>query len=221
MHTRKGGSERREWHAFVSELHHTLNNQLQMITSVIALQESRITDPQIARAVRSAHNRVRAITGLFGPNSSPDLTTVHFGDYLALMIRELAAEYAVFDRIETNIRTADIAVDMDQAIPLALIANELASNAIEHAFPGGARGKVYVALSYAPQSSSDSDSAGAYGVLEIGDDGVRLPAWVNFETAESTGFYLARTLTSQMRAKLNVTERSIGKTFRLAFPIKD
>jgi two-component system, sensor histidine kinase PdtaS len=220
MNTGEGGNERREWHAFVSELHHRLKNQLQMITSVIALQESQITDPQIARAVRSAHNRVRAITGLFGPNSSPDLTTVHFGDYLAGMIRELAGEYGVSDRVETNIRTADIAIDMDQAIPLALIANELASNALEHAFPGDAQGRVYVALSYA-QSSSDPDSAGAYGLLEIGDDGVPLPASVHLETAESTGFYLARTLTSQLRAKLTVAERSTGKTFRLTFPVED
>jgi two-component sensor histidine kinase len=190
-----------------------------VITSVIALQESRITDPHIARAVRSAHNRVRAITGLFGPNSSPDLTTVHFGDYLTLMIRELAAEYAVSGRVEINIRSAEIAVDIDHAIPLALIANELASNALEHAFPGDARGNIRVVLGYARGPADRLGPADDRGFLQVEDEGVPLPAPFNFETAESTGLYLVRTLASQLRADITLEERSDGKTFRLTFPL--
>jgi two-component system, sensor histidine kinase PdtaS len=212
-------NQQREWKTFVSELRHRLRNNLQMITSVIALQESRISDPQVAAAVRATHNRVRAIAGVFGPNSNRDLTTVHFGEYLPSMIRELAAEYGVSDRVEIQIRTADMAVDIDKAIPLALIANELAANALEHGFPGDARGKMCVGLSYAREPAEESDPEDEHGILEIADDGAPLPPSFAFEAAESTGFYLVRTLTSQLQARMTVAKHASGKTFRLTFPI--
>ena len=214
-----GVSEPQKWKTFVSELHHRLKNNLQMITSLIGLQESRITDPRIAAAVRATHNRVRAITGVFGTNSTPDLTTVHFGDYLPLMIGELTAQYDVSDRVEVQIRTADLAVAVDRAIPLALIATELTANALEHAFPGTARGRICVALSYGGAAADPSNSSVEYGLLEVTDDGVPLPATVHLETAESTGFYLVRTLTSQLRANVALAERAAGKAFSVTFPI--
>jgi two-component sensor histidine kinase len=212
--------EPREWKRFLADLHHRLNNNLQMITSVIALQQSRTTDPQASAALRATHNRVRAISGTFGPNSTPDLAIIHFGDYLALMIRELASGYGVVDRVEIQIRTTDIAVDMHEAISLALIANELAANALDHAFPENARGKICVTLSYATESADASKPAYEYGVLEVEDNGIPLPAAFDFETAESTGLYLVRTLTSQLGATMTLEERAGRKTFRLTFPVQ-
>jgi two-component sensor histidine kinase len=221
MHTPEGVNERRQWQAFVSELHHRLKNSLQMITSIIALQESRITDPQVARAIRSTHNRVRAIASMFGPNSTPDLTTVNFGDYLPVMIRELVAEYSVSDRVETEIRTTDLAVDLDQAIPLALIASELVTNALEHAFPADRGGKICIALSYAREPANACKAVYECGLLEVEDDGAPLPAMFDLETAESTGLYLVRNLTLQLRATISAAERApSGKRFLLTFPIE-
>jgi two-component sensor histidine kinase len=136
-----------------------------------------------------------------------------------LMIRELAAEYGVSDRVEIEIRTADMAVAIDQAVPLVLIANEPAASALEHAFPGDARRKICVGLSYAREPAEGSDPADGYGVLEVVDDGVPLRPSFAFEAAESTGFYLVRTLTSQLQARMTVAEHASGKTFRLSFPI--
>jgi two-component sensor histidine kinase len=220
MHTSEERSEHGEWQAFVSELHHRLNNNLQMITSVIALQESRSTNPQVAAAIRATHNRVRAIAGILGPNSTADLATVHFGNYLASMIHELVAEYSVSDRVKTEIRTTDMAVDVDQAIPLALIANELVANTLEHAFPDDVRGTMCVALSYTGEIADACEPADQYGVLEVADDGIPLPATFDLQTAESTGFYLVRNLTWQLRATITVAEHTPGgKRFRLTFPV--
>lgn len=198
-----------EWRNLVSELHHRLKNNLQTITGVISLQASRITDPKIATVLRATQNRVRAIAGVFGARGTADMATIHFGDYLGELVRELAAEYAISDRVEMEVVNVDLAVDTDQAIGLALIANEVIANAFEHAFPNGARGKIYVKLNY----------AGAYGELEIRDNGRGLPAGWNYETADSTGFYLIRALTSQLKGQIRLEEHSPGTAFRLTFPL--
>ncbi len=202
----------------VSELHHRVKNNLQVMTSVISLQASRITDPQIRSVLRVTQNRVRAIAGVLGPYSTPDLSTVHFGQYLGHLIRELAAEYAISDRVQTDVRTADIAVDLDHAIALALIANELTANALEHAFPGDGRGKIGVSLSYGGVPMHGT-SAMEHGELQISDDGVGLPAGLDFQTAESTGFYLVKALTTQLRAKISLDEHTRGTSFRVSFPL--
>jgi two-component sensor histidine kinase len=207
-----------EWGRLLSQLHHRLRNNLQMIMSVISLQASRTSDPNIAAAVRATQNRVRAIAGILGGNTTPDLTTVHFGNYLEYLVQELAAEYAVSDRVEMKVRAADLALGMNDAIPLALIANELTANALEHAFPGEARGNICVTLSYTPVPVGGV-AAMEHAELEISDTGVPLPDAWELQTADSTGFYLVRTLTSQLRGKIMVETRQSGKAFRLAFPL--
>ncbi len=207
-----------EWKRLLSELHHRLNNDLQMITSVISIQVSRITDRQIAAALRAAQNRVRAIVGALGRHTTPDLATVHFGNYLDDLVRELASEFSISDRVEIEVMTADMALDVDRAISLALIANELTANALEHAFPADARGKMCVTLSYA-KAALDGAPGASCGELTVSDDGRALPANWNYQTAQSTGFHLVRALTAQLRAQISVEERPRGKTFRIVFPL--
>jgi two-component sensor histidine kinase len=211
--------EGREWNRFVSALHHRLKNNLQTITSVIGVQANRVTDPKVAMALRAVQNRVRAIAGVFGTDSTDDLATVHFGDYLKALVYELAADYGMSDRVKIQVSTADVAVDMDEAIALALIANELLANALEHAFPGSAGGEISVRLGYRSPAAERPEGLAA-GILEIRDDGVPLPATWDAKEAETTGLFLVRTLTAQLAATLSVEQGALGKTFLLEFPLE-
>jgi two-component sensor histidine kinase len=206
-----------DWNVFVSELRHRLMNDLQMITSVISLQAGRVQEPQVSAALRAAQNRVRAITGVLGVYSTSDLATVHISDYLPLLVSDLIAEYGISNRIEADIRTSDMAVSMEDGIPLALIANELVANALEHAFPDEARGTIRVRLDYAA-AAVNGTSESETGELEISDDGIPLES-AQFQSGEKTGFTLVRMLTSQLHAKLALENGAAGKTFRLRFPL--
>ncbi|MFL6416414.1 MAG: sensor histidine kinase [Bryobacteraceae bacterium] len=219
MDTSGAPDEGRDWIRFVSDLHHRLKNNLQTLVSVINLQASRTTDPNVGRAIRTIQNRVRAIAGVFGNDSTPDLAMVHFGSYLTSLVRDLAAEYAISHRVEIQITAADMAVGIDKAIPLALIANELAANALEHAFGERERGKVSVTLSYEREPFGTADALG-YAILDVIDDGVPLPGEWGSGAGEATGLYLVKTLTSQLRGQFNVQESSSGKRFRVRFPLE-
>jgi two-component sensor histidine kinase len=204
---------------FVSDIHHRLKSNLQVITSIVSLQASRAVDPQIRDVLRGIHNRVRAIAVMHEPAySTADFSTIHFGMYLEHLVRELAAEYAPSgDRIELDIRAADIALDMDDAIALALIANELVANAFEHAFEGDRSGTIAVTLSY--RGAPTRTPAAGYGELRVSDNGVGLTAGLDFKTAESTGFYLVNALTRQLRGRIRLDERVQGTSFLVAFPL--
>jgi two-component sensor histidine kinase len=209
-----------EWKRFVSELRHRLMNHVQMITSVVNFQASRVEDPRIAAALRGTQNRVRAITGALGTHSSRDLTTLHFGNYLQWLVRELIAEYDASDLIEQEVVTCDMAIGLDKGIPLALIANELVANTLEHAFPDGRGGKIRVRLAYAAVPPVDGAEAVARGELEVTDYGLAMPSEA-FDAGQTTGFILIRTLTSQLQGEITLENCPGLKTFRLRFPLDD
>jgi two-component sensor histidine kinase len=104
-------------------------------------------------------------------------------------------------------------------VPLGLIANELIGNAFEHAFPEGRRGTVAVKVSYQRRDGQNEPSARAQ--LEIGDDGVGLPAGFRLEAQDSLGFDLIRILTRQLRGEVAVRRAASGARFELSFPLTE
>lgn len=157
--------------------------------------------------------------GVLAAESTPEWKAIHFGTYLRALVEQLAGEYAVPDRIQLDVSTSDIAVRIDDGITLVLIANELVSNAIEHAFPDGASGKIDIRLTYT-RVPVDEAGTTTYGELEVSDNGKPLSS-SKFEAGESTGFTLIRTLTSQLHGKIALENRADGKAFRLIFPLDD
>jgi two-component sensor histidine kinase len=95
------------------------------------------------------------------------------------------------------------------AIPCGLIINELVSNCLKHAFPGGERGEIYIDL------SSDHDQI----ILTVGDNGGAFPKGLDFRNTESLGLQLVLSLIEQLEGAIEL--HSDGKTeFRIAFPAR-
>ncbi|HDR06907.1 MAG TPA: sensor histidine kinase, partial [Candidatus Coatesbacteria bacterium] len=86
-------------------------------------------------------------------------------------------------------------VDIDTAIPLALVINELVANALEHAFPDGRRGTITIGLKRAGTTGA---------VLKIADDGVGLGEEVDFQNTKTLGLQLVSMLTQQLGAEIRV-----------------
>jgi two-component sensor histidine kinase len=198
------------------EVHHRVKNNLQVIVSLINLQTSHVNDPRVIGMFEETQNRVRAIATIHERlYSTDDLASVHFGMHLDQLARHLWAFYGMEERIQLDIDTADVALDIDQAIPLALISNELLCNAFKHAFPDERRGLIFVRLRYIVGEASQHA-----GELEISDNGIGIPDTVDIRTAQSMGFHLVRILTEQLHASPTVTRQN-GTCVRVRFSIRD
>lgn len=206
----------RERMVMLKEVHHRVKNNLQLIVSLMRLQADHVHDPDLLSLFQKARTRVRAIAAVHERlYSTDDFTTIHIGRYLEDLARELHRSYQVSDSIRFTIETADLALGMNQAIALALIANELLSNAFEHAFPSGRSGDVSVVLKY------DNSDRVERGELRIADDGVGLPEHVTLEESDTMGFDLVRLLSSQLHADITMPPRDNGACFLISFPIGD
>jgi len=135
-----------------------------------------------------------------------DYARVQFGEYL----RTLAHNVFELGRASTPARLElavdDVVLDVGLAIPCALVINELITNALKHAFPGGRAGTVRVAFA----------RTGGELRLEVADDGVGLPPGFEISDTMSMGFQVVRALTAQLDGVLDVESR-IGTLFRLTF----
>jgi PAS domain S-box-containing protein len=204
----------REKTVLLREIHHRVKNNLQVVVSLISLQASHVTDASVLGMFEETQNRVRAIASIHETlYSTDDLATIHFGMYLGQLVDQVAAFYGVRGRVELSVDAADMALDIEQAIPLALIGNELLCNAFKHAFPDDRQGRVSVGLRYS------GPAAGArIAEFEVSDDGRGLPDAVDFRTAQSMGFHLVHILTRQLKASAEIV-RGQGTSFRVQFPI--
>ena len=121
------------------EIHHRVKNNLQIIISLLNLQSRHIHDHKVLNAIQDSQNRVRAMALVHERiYRSHSLATVNLKDYVSYLVNQLFGFYMIpHSRIRVTIAMEDYPVDIDMAIPIGLIMNELVSNSIKHAFPDG------------------------------------------------------------------------------------
>jgi predicted ATPase/two-component sensor histidine kinase/GAF domain-containing protein len=183
--------------ALLKEVHHRVKNNLQLVSSLLSLQASRAGAPAIAELFAESRNRVRSMA-LVHENlyRAGDFSRIPMATHVQKLCAYLTAAYATAgQRVELAIEVSDLHLDIDRAISCGLVVNELVSNALKHAFPGGRAGTVRVAL---------EPAGGGRHLLTVSDDGVGLPAGLDVGHAGSLGLQLVRDLTDQLGGTLEV-----------------
>jgi two-component sensor histidine kinase len=138
------------------------------------------------------------------------LAQLNAADYLRRLSTRLFETYRRPDgRITLELDVEEIALEINVAIPCGLMLNELLSNALKHAFPGGRPGAVAITLRQAPPGTC---------VLTVRDTGVGLPEGLDIRQTDSLGLQLVSLLIAQLGGTLTL-ERGGGTTFRLTFPL--
>ena len=203
----KAAVERQE--VLLKEIHHRVKNSLQLVSSMLYLQAADGDDPDLRRQLQEASARVltiaRAHERLY---KDDDITVLDFGSYLRDVCRDLDFSAS---QCSVEIAAADgIRLATDKAIPLALIATELVTNAAKYAYPPPAKGTVRVAL------TRHGDS---HIVLSVSDDGEGLPPQFNLESSKGLGMRVVRAFASQLGAKLDAVGRDRGAEFMLLVPL--
>lgn len=199
----------REKEVLLQEVHHRVKNNMQVISSLFSLSSTQQVNPAVASMLKENQNRVQSMALVHEKlYRKSDLSRVDFRDYLHDLITHLFRSFGASGRVQYILNTEPVSLAVDYAIPCGLIANELLSNALKHAFPSGRNGNVTIEL-----RKLDSGEIR----LGVSDDGAGLPENFAGTSGNTLGLQLVHTLTSQVNGKLEV-HREPQTTFTLTFP---
>ncbi|WP_292935950.1 histidine kinase dimerization/phosphoacceptor domain -containing protein [Noviherbaspirillum sp.] len=199
-----------EKETLLKELYHRVKNNLQVIASMINLQERAMPGDATRVALKEAADRVRAMALVHEKlYQSGNLSSIALDGYIVDLCRQLGDAAGAGERgIVLAAEAEPIQVGLDIAVPLGLVLNELISNSLKHAFPGGRRGRVFVQLEREDAMSMR---------LTVADDGVGLPPGMTPATTPTLGLRLVTALATQLDGNFTL-ETKQGVTASLVFP---
>jgi PAS domain S-box-containing protein len=198
----------KEKEMLLKEIHHRVKNNLAVISSLLSLQSEYIKDKEDLELFRESQTRAKSMALIHERlYQSDDLKRIDFSDYIKTLASDLFRTYAVDpERIKLKMNLETVLIDINSAIPLGLILNELVSNSMKYAFPGEENGQINIKL------KSDEDQY----LLTVCDDGVGLPEGLDFEKTESLGLQLVNSLTNQIDGIIELDETN-GTKFTIKF----
>jgi two-component sensor histidine kinase len=183
-----------EQRALLRELNHRVKNNLEVVDSLLSLQAGFVHDVQARHILAETSNRVRAIADIHRLlYDTPSLTQVDLGLFATKLAHALFPFYGVAeDRVRFELKGERLEIDLHRAVALGMIINELLSNALKHAFPGGLAGTIELKID------------ARCGVLELADNGIGLPTSLDFNHPPSLGLQLVQTLARQVGGTIRV-----------------
>lgn len=190
------------------EIHHRVKNNLQVITSLLSLQANKVSDPKTRALLHESQNRVRAMAMVHETlYRSDDLRAVDCAEYLRALAGPLYQSYGLEPgAVELRIQVPPgMRISLETATPFGLIVNELITNALKHAFPGGRRGEIVVRLEALGERRFR---------LLVSDDGVGFPTGRDPNRPETLGLRLVQALTEQLDGRVWVG-RGSGTRFEI------
>jgi two-component sensor histidine kinase/PAS domain-containing protein len=196
----------------MKEIHHRVKNNFMIIQSLLQLQSRHINDEDVLEIFKESQNRIKSMAFVHQRLYQHDnLKKINFGDYPETLASDIFKSYvSKSDQIILDIDTEDVALDIDTAIPLGLILNELISNSLKYAFSDGRNGRLMV----------KSYLKGSKYSLIVSDDGIGLPEGLDYKKSDSLGLKLIHSLSDQIGAdvKLDTTN---GTKFEITFEVKN
>lgn len=196
-----------EKEVLLREIHHRVKNNLQIISSLLSLQTQNMKDKSIRDAVKTGQSRVKSMALIHQTLYQSDhLAGINFQDYLVKLTDFLSETYRSGD-VRTTVEARDALLDIECAIPVGLIVNELVTNAYKYAFEGRKNGEVQIRLL----------KQGANGwLLAVADDGKGLPGNIDPGKTSSLGLRLVHILSRQLKGTPRFRNNN-GTVFELAF----
>ena len=201
--------------ALLQEMHHRVRNNLQTVAALLSLQLRTAEDAPWATAIREAVSRIQAIAGVHDLLSDERR--------LAGTTVEIIARHVVDDAVATlipphlavtfEIEPNDVVLPSRQVTVLALLINELITNAISHGFEDRTRGTIHVR----------AERDGPIVTVQVTNDGQGVPA--NFVPAESAGLGMKivhRLVTSDLRGEFSIVSEDDHDTVAtIRFPFAE
>ena len=195
--------------SLLKEIHHRVKNNLQMVSSLLSLQSKNTRSRAAINALEEGQRRVKAMALIHQKlYQNDDLSVIEMQEYIESLV---ASIHSVFKKegYQTNIHidAERTRLDVDRAIPIGLILNELVSNSFKYAFAENKEGNIYITL----------QNKGEEYEFEYKDDGKGLPDDFEQTSIGSMGLRLIRRLANQLRSNLQIDTKASGARFWFNF----
>jgi PAS domain S-box-containing protein len=195
----------------LSEVHHRVKNNLQIISGLLDMTRMRTADQATSGILTDVMLKIKTMaqihTRLY---ESKQFDRINIGGQIRDQVEDLSSVYLRSGpEILCTIDSEDIYLSVDRAIPLALAVNEVLSNAFKHAFHGRRSGNIRVSV------KQDRENIHVC----IGDDGIGVPEGIDIYQSASLGLKLIRNLVQQLQGSLKIESSVKGFVVEIDFPL--
>jgi PAS domain S-box-containing protein len=197
----------KEKEVLLREIHHRVKNNMQIISGLLNMQIKHVEEEEAENVLQESQGRVKSMAMIHeNLYRSQDLSDINFKKYVQDLVGDIFYSYGIKKgTIEPELEIKDINIDMDTAISLGLIINELVTNSVKYAFPQS-KGTIQIKL----KSSQDQLE------LIIADNGVGLLDELDYKNTDSLGLQLVNGLIDQIDGEIEL-DRSHGTQFKITF----
>jgi len=212
------------------EIHHRIKNNLQVISSLLDLQAEKFNNreyikaSEVLEAFRESQDRVISMALIHEElHKSEGLDTLNFSPYVEELTENLFQTYRLGN---ANISLTmdleeNIFLDMDTAVPLGIIINELVSNSLKHAFTEDEEGEIRIKLCREENGEHKKEGNKSTGfILTVSDNGSGIPENLDIEDLGSLGLQLVTSLVDQLDGELEL-KRKNGTEFTIRFAVTE
>jgi len=199
-----------EKETILKEVHHRVKNNMQVISSLLRLQEGRVKDKDAAALLKDSQNRIQSMALVYNKlYQSENLASVNMTDYIKELSAGLVKSYAVSPvRVAVNVAQSNVFLNVDSAIPCGMIINELVTNSLKYAFPGNRKGLITISLTENEKGLQ----------LTVGDDGMGIPEGVSLANNSTLGIKLVSNLVRDQLGGILEIDRRHGTAYQINFP---
>jgi PAS domain S-box-containing protein len=204
----------KEKEVMLKEIHHRVKNNFQLISSLISLQEDKIGTVDFPQLMRDIHSRVQSMALVHESlYQSDNLSSISVQEILNQLSENLHHLYSdVCQNVLVALESQEANLDINIAVPFALLVNEIVSNAYKHAFRDKDNGKIWINFIKVEKEEGF--------LLTIKDNGKGLPEKDMIDKSKGLGFRLIYALVDQINGKLSIeSNHQNGTEFKIHFVI--
>lgn len=201
--------------SYLHEIHHRVKNNMQVVSSLINIQIRKLDNEEAASKLKDIQNRLMALAFIHEQlYKSKKLTRIRLDRYIRSLASTLYGSYGISsDKILLTLDIDEEEAGIDTVIPLSLVVNELISNALKYAFPGGRDGEIRVGL----HGETDEKANRKEYRLTVSDNGVGLPETVDMTSPETVSLTLVKELVEGQLEGVVELKRNEGTEFIITF----
>ena len=200
-----------EKETLLKEIHHRVKNNLQVISSLLSLQaKMNGQNENLSRLYEDSMNRIKSMSALHELfYQSINTEAIDFNEYIQKLVVDLTNSFRGKNHdINLSLDIQDIKLNIDTAVPLGLIVNEIITNSLKHAFHDMKNGEIYITIHRNQNNQL---------CLKIGDNGIGFESDQKLEQIESMGLSLLKDLAEQLEGEITKSTTQPGTHFILYF----